>query len=118
MVFSVFCAQQIFAQDSMSPSDVFEGIEDKDKERGEPVNSPTEQTDSHKSTSTTSIKEPEVSSPNALGTKTTTQQRSITTKPPTENTKPESKQSADDSILSFNFLYYIIQKYKLQDIVD
>jgi hypothetical protein len=24
----------------------------------------------------------------------------------------------DDSILSFNFLYYIIQKYKLQDIVD
>lgn len=24
----------------------------------------------------------------------------------------------DDSILSFNFLYYIIEKYKLQDIVD
>jgi hypothetical protein len=24
----------------------------------------------------------------------------------------------DDSILSFNFLYYIIQKYKLQDIID
>jgi len=24
----------------------------------------------------------------------------------------------DDSILSFNFLYYIFQKYKLQDIVD
>ena len=24
----------------------------------------------------------------------------------------------DESILSFNFLYYIIQKYKLQDIVD
>jgi hypothetical protein len=30
---------------------------------------------------------------------------------------PPSKQE-DDSILSFNFLYYIIQKYKLQDIVD
>lgn len=28
-------------------------------------------------------------------------------------TKPD-----DDSILSFNFLYYIIQKYKLQDIID
>jgi hypothetical protein len=25
---------------------------------------------------------------------------------------------ADDSILSFNFLYYIFQKYKTQDIVD
>lgn len=24
----------------------------------------------------------------------------------------------DDSILTFNFLYYIIQKYKLQDIID
>lgn len=35
--------------------------------------------------------------------------------------KPMEKQPAkpeDDSILSFNFLYYIIQKYKLQDIID
>jgi hypothetical protein len=24
----------------------------------------------------------------------------------------------DDSVLTFNFLYYIIQKYKLQDIID
>jgi hypothetical protein len=42
-----------------------------------------------------------------------------------EKTTPAPKQSADkqskqedESILSFNFLYYIIQKYKLQDIVD
>ncbi len=26
--------------------------------------------------------------------------------------------AADDSILSFNFLYFFIQKYKLQDIID
>lgn len=37
--------------------------------------------------------------------------------------KSESEAAAkqdedDDSILSFNFLYYIFQKYKLQDIVD
>lgn len=33
--------------------------------------------------------------------------------------KPESKpQETDDSILSFNFLYYLIEKYKLQDIID
>lgn len=34
--------------------------------------------------------------------------------------KPGEKQPAkkDDSILTFNFLYYIIQKYKLQDIID
>ncbi len=30
--------------------------------------------------------------------------------------KPAPKK--DDSILTFNFLYYIIQKYKLQDIID
>ena len=35
--------------------------------------------------------------------------------------KSNEKQPAkpkDDSILTFNFLYYIIQKYKLQDIID
>lgn len=31
--------------------------------------------------------------------------------------KQPAKQK-DDSILTFNFLYYIIQKYKLQDIID
>lgn len=30
--------------------------------------------------------------------------------------KPSSQE--DDSILSFNFLYYLFEKYKLQDIVD
>jgi hypothetical protein len=34
---------------------------------------------------------------------------------PEEEAKEEAE---DDSILSFNFLYYIFQKYKLQDIVD
>lgn len=40
---------------------------------------------------------------------------------PEQPAKPPEKpvaQREDDSILSFNFLYYIIQKYKLQDIVD
>lgn len=30
----------------------------------------------------------------------------------------KSERQDDDSILSFNFLYYLIQKYKMQDIVD
>lgn len=30
----------------------------------------------------------------------------------------EQKGKKDESILTFNFLYYIIQKYKLQDIID
>jgi hypothetical protein len=32
--------------------------------------------------------------------------------------KQQQQSKDDDSILSFNFLYYVIQKYKLQDIVD
>jgi hypothetical protein len=38
------------------------------------------------------------------------------TKAPHEKQAPNK--GGDDSILSFNFLYYIIEKYKLQDIVD
>jgi hypothetical protein len=37
------------------------------------------------------------------------------------NEKQESKTTGgngDDSILSFNFLYYIIQKFKMQDIIE
>jgi hypothetical protein len=35
---------------------------------------------------------------------------------PIDESKP--KQQGDDSILSFNFLYYLIQKYKMQDILE
>lgn len=35
---------------------------------------------------------------------------------PKDESKP--KNQSDDSILSFNFLYYLIQKYKMQDIID
>jgi hypothetical protein len=41
----------------------------------------------------------------------------------TKDGKPENKPQGqsgpeDDSILSFNFLYYIIQKFKMQDIIE
>ena len=32
--------------------------------------------------------------------------------------KKQPTKQEDESILTFNFLYYIIQKYKLQDIID
>ena len=35
-----------------------------------------------------------------------------------EQSEKQSEKQKDDSILTFNFLYYIIQKYKLQDIID
>lgn len=58
----------------------------------------------------------------------TTLKDSVSFKPALKATKTQtpdaSKQPVkqpsqeDDSILSFNFLYYIFQKYKLQDVVD
>lgn len=41
-----------------------------------------------------------------------------TMKPPESPSAKKVEKSKDDSILTFNFLYYIIQKYKLQDIID
>src|SRR5690606_7651870 len=41
-----------------------------------------------------------------------------TTRPPEDPSSKESEKSKDESILTFNFLYYILQKYKLQDIID
>ncbi|HEY3404068.1 MAG TPA: hypothetical protein VGK59_11810 [Ohtaekwangia sp.] len=38
--------------------------------------------------------------------------------PASEPTKVTKQAPEDDSVLSFNFLYYIIRKYKLQDIID
>ena len=38
--------------------------------------------------------------------------------PAAEPTKVTRQAPDDDSVLSFNFLYYIIRKYKLQDIID
>jgi hypothetical protein len=37
---------------------------------------------------------------------------------PKSPAKQQPPKEDDDTILSFNFLYYIIQKYKLQDIID
>ena len=37
---------------------------------------------------------------------------------PKSPAKQQPPKEDDDAILSFNFLYYIIQKYKLQDIIE
>jgi len=37
---------------------------------------------------------------------------------PVEKANEKQPAKKDESILTFNFLYYIIQKYKLQDIID
>ncbi len=103
--FSLVSVGQSYAQDT-SPADAYENNDEKDRE---PIFS--EQLDQHHKPQPSPLLKDSAASIQKI-----TVQRPA--KPTTENTKPESKQSSDDSILSFNFLYYIIQKYKLQDIVD
>lgn len=107
IAFSLASVGQSYAQDA-SPADAYENNDEKD---GEPVYS--EQLDQHHKPQPSSLLKD-----SALSIQKITAQRPAPTKSAAENTKLESKQSSDDSILSFNFLYYIIQKYKLQDIVD
>ncbi|MEO7992128.1 MAG: hypothetical protein ABI663_21430 [Chryseolinea sp.] len=105
VVFSLVSVGQSYAQDA-GPADAYENDDEKDRE---PIYS--EQFDQHHKAQTPALLKDSAASIQKVIT-----QRPA--KPAVENTKPESKQSSDDSILSFNFLYYIIQKYKLQDIVD
>jgi len=107
--FSLLCGEQLYAQEAAGTMESFESNYDREKE---PINSPGESSDRHrKFQSTSPVKD------SATITQKTTAPRA--SKPSSEIIKPEVKPSSgDDSILSFNFLYYIIQKYKLQDIVD
>jgi hypothetical protein len=40
------------------------------------------------------------------------------TKTPAQQKAQNKSKEDDDSILSFNFLYYLIERYKLQDIIE
>lgn len=44
--------------------------------------------------------------------------RPILQKPVPPKALQKEEKPKDESVLTFNFLYYIIQKYKLQDIID
>ena len=39
-------------------------------------------------------------------------------RPAEKSSEKQATKGKDESVLTFNFLYYIIQKYKLQDIID
>ncbi len=89
-----------------------EGFESSYDREKEPINSPGESSDRHRKFQPSSpVKDSATVAQKAIAPRAS--------KPSNEITRPVVKQSSgDDSILSFNFLYYIIQKYKLQDIVD
>lgn len=108
--------ESAYAQEVNSSNyDVYASDSDRERERDRIVYTAGESTEpqtSHKSTSTVSSKDSTAITRMPI-------QRPVRTQPAAEPAKAAAKpKEGDDSILSFNFLYYIIQKYKLQDIVD
>jgi hypothetical protein len=92
---------------------------DADKDKAEPekfIYSPGE-SDSRISSSRVTVTKDTVTTAAPSPTQKPKAEKNI---PAAPITKPalEKQPKEDESILSFNFLYYIIQKYKLQDIVD
>ncbi len=64
-----------------------------------------------------SVNTPTVTQPSQ---RETTPPKSTQTKPKTTQPKPSGDAQAkpEESVLGFNFLYYIFQKYKMSDIID
>jgi hypothetical protein len=81
-----------------------------DKENEKMMYSPGELDPAFRKAQTSTLKDSIALKPVARPTKVQT--------PDASKTPVKRPSEEDDSILSFNFLYYIFQKYKMQDIVD
>jgi hypothetical protein len=107
----------VYGQDTGTP--LYDPYDpDMDRERDRIMYSPGE-TDpvNAKSPSNSTVTNSPAAPKDSAAVSTRPVQRNVkpASEPPKNTSKPKGE---DDSILSFNFLYYIIQKYKLQDIVD
>jgi hypothetical protein len=81
-----------------------------DKENEKMMYNPGELDPAFRKAQTSTLKDSMTLKPVARPTKVQT--------PDASKTPAKRPSEEDDSILSFNFLYYIFQKYKMQDIVD
>lgn len=107
--------KQIYAQESGSPS--FESYDNDATNGSERVfTSPRESIESSKSPSK-STAHPVLQLDNTDSVVMRFQTPPARTTPAQQKASNKSKDD-DDSILSFNFLYYLIERYKLQDIIE
>jgi hypothetical protein len=109
-IISSFGVEEAYAQEASFP-----GTETEDpelyKERDKLMAAPGELDPAfRKIQSTSTLKDSVIFKPALKATKTQT--------PDASKQPPKQPSQEDDSILSFNFLYYIFQKYKLQDVVE
>lgn len=109
-------ASLTFAQESVSP--VLEGMEAEKSNTSNDFNF----TDGEGGTQRTqSLPAPATTSPPAVTQRDSSQgTKSSQAKPkPTQQKQGgEGQPKPEDSVLGFNFLYYIFQKYKMSDIID
>lgn len=107
----LFSVSLSYAQESVSP--VLEGMEtEKANNRGVDYN----YTDSEGSSQQQQL----IPNNSQSTTVTDSSNGKVQTKPKTSSQKPvgEGQAKPEDSVLGFNFLYYIFQKYKMSDIID
>lgn len=113
-VLGIFCLSYAFGQDDRLP-DLDYGAGNNRENRVEPSPdglSDVELKAQQRNTTTTSS--------SSTTTAPTTATRDNTQEAKPTNKKPESKpkNEQDASVLNFNFLYYLIERFKLSDIVD
>lgn len=98
------------AQESGSPS--FENYDTEELRERDVILTPPSNSD--KKRPSTQVLQPR----DSANTKTLPPRNAVKQTPaiPKDESKPRNQ--TDDSILSFNFLYYLIQKYKMQDILE
>jgi hypothetical protein len=108
--------QYAHAQEGGYPNpDAFEEVE---PSRDKVANSPGEVDPSDNRASVGSVKD--TSGPSTAATTTNRIKQAEATNDRAIESNDSSRAGAedDDSLLTFNFLYYLFEKYKLQDIVD
>lgn len=106
LYFLVFTSISVFAQEAGSPS--FESYDTEHlRDREKIISTPGESIDPQKPIQ-----------PNKDSATVKIQRNVYKPSPVVPKDQNKPKDQHDDGILSFNFLYYLIQKYKMQDIVD
>ncbi len=107
----LFSAGYSIAQESVSP--VLEGMEAEKPNGGMDYNYTEGEGGAHRIQST---------SPNSTSSsqRDSIRIKAVQSKPKASQQKPtgEAQQKPEESMLGFNFLYYIFQKYKMSDIID
>ncbi|MBX2968923.1 MAG: hypothetical protein KF803_06105 [Cyclobacteriaceae bacterium] len=112
-VLGIFCFSHAFGQDDRLP-DLDYGAGNNRENRVEP--SPDGLTDIEVKSQKNAPNPSNTSAPSSSST--TVRDTAQEAKPASKKPESKPKTDQDESVLNFNFLYYLIERFKLSDIVD